>query len=318
MSTISNLIFNNEKHYVTSPFGNRAAIKTSAGTTGTNHEGTDYGTDGKKIAQYAIEDGYVFAAAKSNSDGANYVWVIYPRVKLAMLHYHLDSYKVKSGQKVSKLTLLGYTGSTGRSTGVHLHLGIRDLNKLTAAQVNKMTWDLLRTCPYVNPETVAYAEAKAPKPVDPPKPVVNVVDTKQLYYVIKGDTLSSIATKFGTTVNDIIKANPGIKNPNLIYAGDTLVIPNAKNVENPVETVKKPVETKKESAAKSATKGAELKLSNESLYASAYIDKVANKITGTYYVYDGQVLNGRVRITNNKNNVGKFPLTKYVTGWVKI
>lgn len=317
MSTISNLIFNNEKHYVTSPFGNRAAIKTSAGTTGTNHEGTDYGTDGKKIAQYAIEDGYVFAAAKSNSDGANYVWVIYPRVKLAMLHYHLDSYAVKSGQKVSKLTLLGYTGSTGRSTGVHLHLGIRDCKKLSDKQINNMTWDLLRTCAYVNPETVAYSEApvEQPKPADPPKPV----DAKQTSHtVVAGDTLSSIATKYGTTVDDIVKANPAIKNPNLIYAGDVFVIPNAKNVENPVENVEKPVEVKKESAAKSATKGAELKLSNESLYASAYIDKVANKITGTYYVYDGQVLNGRVRITNNKNNVGKFPLTKFVTGWVKI
>ena len=159
MSNISNLIFNGVPHKVTSPYGNRGVIKTSAGNTNPFHEGTDYAATGtnKSLDQFAIEDGYVFAAAKSNSDGALYVWVIYPRVKLAMLHYHLASYSVKAGQKVTKGTKLGVTGNTGRSTGIHLHLGIRDLSKLK--DVNKTTWDLLRTCPYVDPEKVAYAEA---------------------------------------------------------------------------------------------------------------------------------------------------------------
>ena len=160
MSTISNLIFNGEKHYVTSPYGKRNAISTSAGTTSSFHNGTDYGTNGKKIAQYAIEDGYVFAAAKA-SDGANYVWVIYPRIKKAFLHYHLDSYKVKAAQTVKKGTLLGYTGKTGKATGIHLHLGIRDLSKLPAAQIKSMTWDNLRSCSYVNPESVSYTAPTA-------------------------------------------------------------------------------------------------------------------------------------------------------------
>ena len=38
---------------------------------------------------------------------------------------HLDSVSVKNGQNVSEGTVLGRTGSTGRSTGVHLHLGLR-------------------------------------------------------------------------------------------------------------------------------------------------------------------------------------------------
>lgn len=42
------------------------------------------------------------------------------------------------------------------------------------------------------------------------------------YYTIKsGDTLSSIAAKYGTTVSAIAKLN-GIENPNLIIAGDTI------------------------------------------------------------------------------------------------
>lgn len=155
MSTISNLIFNNQPHYVTSSYGARATITTSSGTTSSFHNGTDYGTNSKKLPQYAIEDGYVFAAQKA-SDGAKYVWVIYPRIKKAFLHYHLDSISVKAGQTVKKDTKLGTTGKTGKATGIHLHLGIRDLAKLSSSQINKITWDLLRSCPYVNPENVKY------------------------------------------------------------------------------------------------------------------------------------------------------------------
>lgn len=127
MSTLSNLIFHDASHYVTSKFGKRASISTSAGTTASFHSGTDYGTNGKKIAQYAIEDGSILSCGKA-SDGALYVWVSYPRLKVKMLHYHLDSITVKAGQIVNKDTLLGYTGKTGKATGIHLHLGIKRLS----------------------------------------------------------------------------------------------------------------------------------------------------------------------------------------------
>lgn len=127
MSSVSNLIFHNSKHYVTSNFGYRSILKTSNGKTNSFHSGTDYGTNGKKIAQYAIEDGSILSCGKA-SDGALYVWVSYPRLKVKMLHYHLDSIKVKAGQIVNKDTLLGYTGKTGKATGIHLHLGIKRLS----------------------------------------------------------------------------------------------------------------------------------------------------------------------------------------------
>ena len=45
------------------------------------------------------------------------------------------------------------------------------------------------------------------------------------YYTIKGgDTLSTIAAKFGTSVSNLMSLNPHIKNANLIYAGDTIRI----------------------------------------------------------------------------------------------
>lgn len=50
---------------------------------------------------------------------------------------------------------------------------------------------------------------------------------KILYKIKYGDTLSGIAQKFGSTVNEIAKLN-NIKNPNLIYAGDIIHISNCR------------------------------------------------------------------------------------------
>ena len=160
MSEISKRIFNGKNHYITSPYGQRKSISTSAGSTASFHYGTDYGTNGKKIEQYAIEDGYVFAAQRAQ-DKALYVWVIYPRIKKAFLHYHLDSYKVRAGQSVKSGTLLGKTGKTGKATGVHLHLGIRDLTRLNDAQIRHMTWALLQSCAYIDPEKLYYTAPSA-------------------------------------------------------------------------------------------------------------------------------------------------------------
>jgi LysM repeat protein len=46
----------------------------------------------------------------------------------------------------------------------------------------------------------------------------------QVYYAQKGDTLRIIASRFGTTVDAILKLNPQITNPNLIYVGQAITI----------------------------------------------------------------------------------------------
>ena len=141
MSKISNLIFKNASHKVTSNYGWRKVISTSAGNTSSFHNGTDYGTYGKKLAQYAIENGTILSCG-TDKLGGKYVWVKYPRLNVKMLHYHLSSVNCKTGQSVSRGTLLGYTGMTGKATGIHLHLSIYDLSK---------------GC-YVNPEGFNYTE----------------------------------------------------------------------------------------------------------------------------------------------------------------
>ncbi|MCI0552787.1 MAG: LysM peptidoglycan-binding domain-containing protein [Anaerolineae bacterium] len=47
----------------------------------------------------------------------------------------------------------------------------------------------------------------------------------QVYYVQRGDTLRKIAAKFNTTVDAILKVNPQITNPNVIYVGQAITIP---------------------------------------------------------------------------------------------
>ena len=55
---------------------------------------------------------------------------------------------------------------------------------------------------------------------------------KIINYIVKpGDTLSQIAIKYGTTVNEIARIN-GIKNPNLIYPGQVLEIIINSNITN--------------------------------------------------------------------------------------
>ena len=47
----------------------------------------------------------------------------------------------------------------------------------------------------------------------------------QTYYVQKGDTLRKIASKFSTTVDELLKVNTQVSNPNLIYVGQGINIP---------------------------------------------------------------------------------------------
>ncbi|NMO19745.1 LysM peptidoglycan-binding domain-containing protein [Pyxidicoccus fallax] len=49
------------------------------------------------------------------------------------------------------------------------------------------------------------------------------------YRIKSGDTLSGIAQRYGTSVSALMKANPQIKNADLIYAGKSLNIPGAKD-----------------------------------------------------------------------------------------
>ena len=74
-------------------------------------------------------------------------------------------------------------------------------------------------------------------------------------------------------------------------------------------------EKKKETAKDAPAAGDVIVLKKGKLYLSS-TGKSAVTRTGTFYLYDGQKINGRYRVTNKANRVGKKPLGLYVSGWV--
>jgi LysM repeat protein len=64
-----------------------------------------------------------------------------------------------------------------------------------------------------------------------PGSLVVVPDTGRRVYVIQqSDTLGEIALRFGTTIETLQDANPGIEDPSLIFPGERLTIPVPVNV----------------------------------------------------------------------------------------
>ena len=83
--------------------------------------------------------------------------------------------------------------------------------------------------------------------------------------------------------------------------------------ENPQETQKPtPPPTPKEFFA-----GDKVILNNAKLFVNSTASTEVKTINGEYYIYDGKVLNGRLRITNSLSRVGKKPVGENVTGFVK-
>lgn len=167
---LASKIFKRNDWYVTSAFGYR---KDPISNKQSFHSGTDYGTKSQKWNQYAIENGVVLSCGIA-TDGAKFVWVNYPRINKKLLHYHLDSVNVRKGQAVNSDTILGATGTTGYSTGIHLHLGMQ--NSAGGA--------------WLDPHAYNYEEAPKPQPKPPtpqpqPKPNVDMLDLVRK--TIRGD-----------------------------------------------------------------------------------------------------------------------------------
>jgi murein DD-endopeptidase MepM/ murein hydrolase activator NlpD len=75
-------------------------------------------------AVYAADDGVVALVGRTGSGYGNYV-VIAHAGGLDTLYGHLSSILVKAGQHVTQGTPVGLEGSTGNSTGPHLHFELR-------------------------------------------------------------------------------------------------------------------------------------------------------------------------------------------------
>lgn len=106
--------------YITSAYGWRDSPFGNG--TSTWHTGIDIGAAyGTPI--YASKSGTVTTAGMSSTGYGNYV-VINHGDGSSTLYGHMSYYIVSSGQTVSQGQVIGYVGSTGNSTGPHLHFNI--------------------------------------------------------------------------------------------------------------------------------------------------------------------------------------------------
>jgi murein DD-endopeptidase MepM/ murein hydrolase activator NlpD len=123
-----------DNSFIGSFFGKRSLKFAKASK---DHKGIDivcsYGTP-----VYAVEDGTVIVRGNASSKegyGLNIV-IIHNDGTTTTLYGHLSKTKIKSGDKVKKGDWIAYVGSSGASSGSHLHFEIRIRSKDAAS------WDI--------------------------------------------------------------------------------------------------------------------------------------------------------------------------------
>jgi murein DD-endopeptidase MepM/ murein hydrolase activator NlpD len=103
---------------VSSPFGYRWHPTTGEYSM---HKGVDLSAP-KGTPIYASRSGYVNVATYHETAG-NYITINH-QDGYTSVYMHMTHYVVQRGEYVKAGQLVGYVGSTGRSTGPHLHFGI--------------------------------------------------------------------------------------------------------------------------------------------------------------------------------------------------
>lgn len=220
------------------------------------HNGTDIWSKHEPCVIEAPYAGKVIKTGNNPSGFGNYV-ILRHKIRgewYITLYGHMKngSIKVRTGQNIVAGTPLGKMGTTGMSTGKHLHWELQKGKKWVWSDKGKgfiepvaffralIDWEKsIATAPVVAQPTdpvvptTTYETGKPvvipvvenppmPRPVIPtpaaPKPAAKI------YKVKVGDTLSAIARKHGTTVATLVKLNK-IKNANLIRVGQSIKLP---------------------------------------------------------------------------------------------
>lgn len=105
---------------VTSKFGYRHDPFTGKWT---GHNGVDLAAP-KNTPIVATRAGRVFFVGYQEDGAGNYVWIDHGD-GYNTIYMHMTRYIVKKDQFVQAGEIIGYVGTTGRSTGYHLHFGVR-------------------------------------------------------------------------------------------------------------------------------------------------------------------------------------------------
>lgn len=200
---------------ITSPYSTRINPVTGLPE---NHLGTDWGgASGDPI--FAIMSGVVVVAGSDGVMG-NYVILKHTADGKYSRYQHLSAYSVSTGQTVTKGSQIATMGTTGESTGVHLHMTVSDSQ-----------W-----AGYMDPEIYLGTALPGGDTGQQPLPNGNIpTHTEQTYtpqkeeqdmiYTVKaGDSLSAIAARYAVQMASIKKVS-AINNPNMLRVGENLYIP---------------------------------------------------------------------------------------------
>ena len=138
-------------------------------------------------------DGIV-RVTKYDRRGFGYVVVIRHPSGLETIYGHLSKIKVNIDQKVRSGELVGLGGSTGQSTGTHLHF------------VNTLPWELFDPNCFIDFENY---KLKTDTLALSRQNFEYLVDLRKAKYctIRRGDTLGRIAIRYGTSINALCKLN---------------------------------------------------------------------------------------------------------------
>lgn len=203
---------------VTSNYGYRAKF-------GRMHKGIDLGICSNDTI-YAAFDGKVRLTNYEAKGYGKYVILRHPN-GLETVYGHLNKFLVKPEQNVKAGQPIALGGSTGRSTGPHLHFETRYMGyAINPSAIFDFANQTTHTDTYTfSKQTYQKARNYAPNSNlardDNNKSYKAATTTKTSYTVKRGDTLSSIARAYGMSATTLRKLN-GLDKKSTIKAGQVL------------------------------------------------------------------------------------------------
>lgn len=203
---------------VTSPYGYRARFRRM-------HKGIDLAIHSNDTI-YAAFDGKVRLTSYDRNGYGNYVILRHPN-GLETVYGHLNKTLVKPDDTVRAGTPIALGGSTGRSTGPHLHFETRFMGyAINPAAIFDFVNQTTHTDTYAFSKSTYtqgrnYAPANSLAQAETENPYKTAKTSRSSYKVKKGDTLSSIARSHGLSVTRLRKLN-GLGKSNTIRSGQVL------------------------------------------------------------------------------------------------
>ncbi|MBD5207494.1 MAG: peptidoglycan DD-metalloendopeptidase family protein [Bacteroidales bacterium] len=205
---------------VTSNYGYRAKF-------GRMHKGVDLAIRSNDTI-YAAFDGKVRLTNYEAKGYGNYVILRHPN-GLETVYGHLNRHLVKPDQVVKAGDPIGLGGSTGRSTGPHLHFETRYMGYAInpsaifdfANQTTHTDTYTFSKSTYTQPRNFAPSRNLAKS--DKENPYKAATETASTYTVKAGDTLTSIARRYGLSATSLRRLN-NLTKEDAIQAGQVLKV----------------------------------------------------------------------------------------------